>query len=233
MIRTIITGIYSAFWCASAIVVLMISPKSSNFVLLKMAKKYWSTPMLRWIVGAKIKVEISNKAKELFDQNKGGVIMANHSSSLDITAAFVATPAPIVFLAKASLRKVPFLGGANARVGTVFVDRGSKKSALKAITTLVETVKKGRFVLVFPEGARSKTGELTSFKKGGFHLAVQAEAPVIPMYIEGTHKRLSPGSYTIKRFKDPIVVKFGDPIVSSDVVELRNLSYNSICKLRG
>lgn len=232
MIRTFIAGAYSVFWCAAAILVLIIAPNSANFVLIKMAKKYWSTPMLRWIVGAKIKVDVSDKARELFNQNKGGVIMSNHSSTLDITAAFVATPAPIVFLAKASLRKVPFLGGANARVGTVFVDRSSKKSAIKAITTLVKTVKKGRFVLVFPEGFRSKNGELNKFKKGGFHLAVQASAPVIPMYIGGTNKRLTPGSYSIKRFKDPIVVRFGDPIVSSDVEELRDLTYDSICKLR-
>jgi 1-acyl-sn-glycerol-3-phosphate acyltransferase len=233
MIRTLISGLYSAFWCASAVVVLMISPKSSDFVLLKLAKKYWSTPMLRWIVGARLKVEISDKAQELFDQNKGGVIMANHSSSLDITVAFVSSPAPIVFLAKASIRKVPFLGGANARVGTVFVDRGSKKSALDAISTLVKTVKKGRFVLVFPEGSRSNDGELRQFKKGGFHLSVKASAPVIPMHIDGTNKRLKPGSYTIRRYKEPIVVKFGDPIFSSDVEELRDLTYDSICKLRG
>ena len=233
MIRTILAIIYSAFWSGAAIIVLLIKPKSTDYVLIQLAKKNWSIPMLKWIIGADIQVEFSPKALELFNSKQGAVLMANHSSFLDITACFVSSPTPIVYLAKASLRKVPLLGGANARVGTVFVDRGNKKSALNAIKTLVNTVKNGRSVVVFPEGTRSKTGELKPFKKGGFHLAVQASAPVVPVHITGTYKRLPPGSFSITKFKDPIIVRYGDPIESTDIEELRNLTYDSICKLRG
>tara|TARA_Y100001954_G_C15762479_1_gene579898 strand:+ start:713 stop:1414 length:702 start_codon:yes stop_codon:yes gene_type:complete len=233
MIRSIIAIIYSMFWCGLAVVTLFIFPKSTEFVLLKYAKQFWSTPMLRWIIGAKIEVQISKKTQDLFDSKQGAILMANHSSSLDITACFVSCPTPIVFLAKASIRKIPFLGGANARAGTVFVERGNKESTLKAINQLVNTVKGGRSVVVYPEGTRSKKGELLQFKKGGFHLAVQAESPIIPVHISGTFKRLPPGSFSIKKFNDPIVVKYGDPIISNDVIELRDLTYNAVCKLRG
>ena len=233
MIRSIIAIIYSMFWCGLAVVTLFIFPKSTEFVLLKYAKQFWSTPMLRWIIGAKIEVQISKKTQDLFDSKQGAILMANHSSSLDITACFVSCPTPIVFLAKASIRKIPFLGGANARAGTVFVERGNKESTLKAINQLVNTVKGGRSVVVYPEGTRSKKGELLQFKKGGFHLAVQAESPIIPVHISGTFKRLPPGSFSIKKFNDPIVVKYGDPIISNDVNELRDLTYNAVCKLRG
>ena len=233
MIRSILVVIYSLFWCGLAVITLMIFPKSSEFVLLQYAKRFWSTPMLKWIIGAPIEVEISPKAAELFDSKKGAILMPNHSSDLDITACFVACPTPIVFLSKASIRKVPLLGEANARVGTVFVERGNKESSLKAIRTLVNTVKNGRSVVVYPEGTRSKTGEILPFKKGGFHLAVQAKAPVIPMHIYGTHKRFPPRAIMFIKQKEPIVVKFGDPIISDNVDELRDLTYNAVCELRG
>ena len=233
MIRSIIATIYSLFWCGMAVITLILFPKSTGFVLRQYAKRLWSKPMLKWVVGAKIEIEISRKAQELFDTNRGAILMSNHSSNLDITTCFVASPTPIVFLAKASIRKVPFLGGANARVGTVFVDRGNKDSTLKAISTLVKTVKDGRSVVVYPQGTRSKDGALKRFKKGGFHLAVQANAPVVPVYIEGTHKRLPPGKFNLKRFSEPIIVRFGDPIISNDVEKLRDLTYNAICELRG
>ena len=233
MIRSLIVVIYSMFWCGLAVITLMIFPRSSEFVLLQYAKRFWSTPMLKWIIGAPIKVEISPKAAELFDSKKGAILMPNHSSDLDITACFVACPTPIVFLSKASIRKVPLLGEANARVGTVFVERGNKESSRKAIRTLVNTVKNGRSVVVYPEGTRSKTGEILPFKKGGFHLAVQAKAPVIPMHISGTHKRFPPRAIKFIKQKEPIVVKFGDPVISDNVNELRDLTYNAVCELRG
>ena len=233
MIRSLIVVIYSMFWCGLAVITLMIFPRSAEFVLLQYAKRFWSTPMLKWIIGAPIKVEISPKAAELFDSKKGAILMPNHSSDLDITACFVACPTPIVFLSKASIRKVPLLGEANARVGTVFVERGNKESSLKAIRTLVNTVKNGRSVVVYPEGTRSKTGEILPFKMGGFHLAVQAKAPVIPMHISGTHKRFPPRAIKFIKQKEPIVVKFGDPVISDNVNELRDLTYNAVCELRG
>ena len=233
MIRSLLVVIYTLFWCGLAVITLMIFPRSAEFVLLQYAKRLWSTPMLKWIIGAPIEVEISAKAAELFDSKKGAILMSNHSSDLDITACFVACPTPIVFLSKASIRKVPLLGEANARVGTVFVERGNKESSLKAIRTLVNTVKNGRSIVVYPEGTRSKTGEILPFKKGGFHLAVQAKAPVIPMHISGTHKRFPPRAIKLIKQKEPIFVKFGDPIISDNVDELRDLTYNAVCELRG
>jgi len=209
----------------------MISSKSSNWVLFTLAKRIWSTFMLRWIICADIQVTISPKAKKLFDSGQGAVLMSNHVSSLDITAAFVATPTPIVFLAKASLRRVPFLGSANYRVGTVFVEQGNIRSAKKSISTLVKTIKSGRSVLVFPEGSRSKDGKLCGFKKGGFHLATQSGASIVPMYIDGVYEILPVGSWRLRWPRKPVTVKFGDPIYGKNVDELRELTFDSISKL--
>lgn len=230
IVRTVFAVLHTAWWCGFAVVYLMVFPKKKDFILLKVAKLWWSTHMLKWVIGSKIEVEVSKKAQEHFDSGKGAVLMANHSSYLDITAAFVATPAPIVFLAKDAIRKVPLLGGANARVGTVFVKRGDRKSAYKSINALVKTVSEGRCVLVFPEGTRSWDGELKEFKKGGFHLATQAEVLVIPMHIHGTNKVLPRGKFFFRN-RHPFKVGFADPIYNTNVDELRDLTRDAIVKL--
>jgi len=234
MIRSFFAIISSAWWCGLAVIVLMISPKSSNFVLLKLAKKYWSEPLIKWIVGIDLEVQMDSKAKALLDSGKGAVLMANHSSFLDINVAFAACPAPIVFLAKASIRKIPLLGGANARVGTVFVERGSKRSAHKAISTLVNTIKNGRCVLVFPEGTRSEngSGEIRPLKKGGFHLAFNANAPIIPVYFDGVGPILPKGHFAIRKTQSirKVKVVFGAPISSDNhsVTSLKDECYESL-----
>ena len=176
--------------------------------------------MLKWI-GLWAAVSIPEETREFFEQGKGAVLMGNEMRL--IFAAFVATPAPIVFLAKDAIRKVPRLGGANARVGTVFVKRGDKKSAFESITALVKTVSEGRCVLVFPEGTRSSDGEIKEFKKGGFHLATQANVPIIPMRIEGANKVLPRGTFFFKN-RHTFKVSFGKPIIGDNVDELRDLT---------
>jgi 1-acyl-sn-glycerol-3-phosphate acyltransferase len=217
MLRSFIAVVSSAFWCGLAVCVLMVSPNSSNFVLLKLAKNSWSKPLLKWIVGVNLEVEIDGATRALLESGKGAVLMANHSSFLDVNVAFASSPAPIVFLAKASIRKIPFIGEANARVGTVFVERGNMESARKAISSLESTLKKGRCVLVFPEGTRSDNGSgvVRPFKKGGFHLAFNADAPIIPVYFKGVGPLLPKGTFAIrkpKRGNEKIRVLFGAPI---------------------
>jgi 1-acyl-sn-glycerol-3-phosphate acyltransferase len=185
--------------------------------------------MLKWIIRMPLKVEIDPAALELLESGQGAVLMANHSSYLDINVAFASCPIPIVFLGKASLRKIPLLGGANARVGTVFVERGNKKSALKAISTLNTTLKNGRCVFVFPEGTRADKGctEIRPFKKGGFHLATKAGAPVIPVYFGGVGPWLPKGDFKISK-AGVVKVKYGAPIYSTEVGELRDKCFDAV-----
>ena len=231
-IRSVFAILYSAFWCGAAVVWLIMFPKSSEFVLLKFAKKYWSAILMRWIVGAKLDVSIHPETQELFDSGQGAVLISNHSSYLDINLAFASTPTSIVFIAKAGVKKVPLLGGANERVGTVFVERGNIKMAKKAIKQLETTLRGGRSVLVYPEGSRFATNEIQPFKKGGFHLAANAGAPVVPVYQEGMYEILPPGQFNINKPTKPIYVRFGKPIYSSNVNELRDKSFEAVNDLQ-
>jgi len=85
-------------------------------------------------------------------------------------------------------------------------------------------------VLVFPEGTRSWDGEIKEFKKGGFHLATQAQVPIIPMRIEGANEVLPKGKFFFKN-RHPFKVSFGKPIVGDNVEELRNLTRDIVVKL--
>lgn len=227
-LRTVLSVLYSAFWCGTALITLVIFPNSSEFVLIKFAKKYWSEVMMKWIVGAELDVQLHPETEALFKSGRGAVLVSNHSSYLDINLAFASTPTPIVFIAKAGVKKVPLLGGANERVGTVFVERGNINTAKKAIKKLEKTLKNGRCVLVYPEGSRFKTDEIQPFKKGGFHLASNAGAPVVPVYHEGMGEILPPHTFIIRKPSKPVVVRFGKPIYSSIVEELKNKSFEAV-----
>ena len=231
-LRTVLSVLYSAFWCGTALITLVIFPNSSEFVLIKFAKKYWSEVMMKWIVGAELDVQLHPETEALFKSGRGAVLVSNHSSYLDINLAFASTPTPIVFIAKAGVKKVPLLGGANERVGTVFVERGNINTAKKAIKKLEKTLKNGRCVLVYPEGSRFKTDEIQPFKKGGFHLASNAGAPVVPVYHEGMGEILPPHTFIIRKPSKPVVVRFGKPIYSSNVEELRDKSFESVKDLQ-
>jgi 1-acyl-sn-glycerol-3-phosphate acyltransferase len=184
------------------------------WVLLNIGSDLWSKYIMVFTGNRHMSVtHFSHKsARENIDSK--AIFISNHVSQLDINAASLAIPHPIVFLAKESVRKVPILGWLNERVGTVFINRKNSESSRKAVYKLKETLGIGISVLVFPEGTRSKNGEIANFKKGAFHLAIEADVPVIPLHIYGTRKALPSGAIWVKA--NPIHVRFGDPIYPAD-----------------
>ncbi|KAL8677382.1 MAG: hypothetical protein Q9186_006180 [Xanthomendoza sp. 1 TL-2023] len=112
------------------------------------------------------------------------VIIANHQSELDVLLLARIFPPYCSVTAKASLARVPFLGWFMALSGTVFIDRGNSRSARQAFSGAAEEMLQHRqSVFIFPEGTRSyaRGPELGAFKKGAFHLAVQAQVDVVPV----------------------------------------------------
>lgn len=196
------------------LVAMGLNPSGGDWMMWNVGRRFWSRPLLQWIVGAKLDIDIHPKAQALADAGKGVVLIANHGSLIDINAAFSASPWPIVFLSKASIRKVPLLGKLNELAGTVFVERGNRASSEQAVNQLTLTLKTGRSVLVFPEGTRSLDGSVQAFKKGAFHLAKAGGACIVPMHIQGTHDRLPPNAWMFKPSKTPIRIRVGEPFSS-------------------
>ena len=148
------------------------------------------------------------------DWNHPYVYMANHQSHYDIPCIYSVVPANLRFLTKKELRWVPFLGWSIWIAGYVFIDRKRREDAFASIARAAEDFKKkGHAITVFPEGTRSKDGVLQPFKKGGFHLAIEAGARIIPMGITGTFKVLPRG--TVNVHPADVTIRVGAPIDAS------------------
>lgn len=123
---------------------------------------------------------------------------ANHQSLLDIPALFLVLPDSARFLAKESLFHIPVLGWAMTASGCIPIDRSNRARAVRSLREAAVRVRGGRSVVFFPEGTRSRDGKLAPFKKGGFHLAREAEVPVVPVAISGSYRILRPGSVRVR-----------------------------------
>jgi 1-acyl-sn-glycerol-3-phosphate acyltransferase len=135
---------------------------------------------------------------------------ANHQSLLDIPALFLVLPDNARFLAKESLFRIPVLGWAMTASGCIPIDRSNRARAVRTLREAAERVRGGRSVVFFPEGTRSKDGKLAPFKKGGFHLALAAGVPVVPVAIAGSHRILPPGSLHVR--PGPLRVHLMEPL---------------------
>ncbi|MCJ1388281.1 1-acylglycerol-3-phosphate O-acyltransferase [Xylographa bjoerkii] len=112
------------------------------------------------------------------------VFVGNHQTALDVLFLGEIFPPHCSVTAKKSLKKVPVLGWFMALSGTVFIDRADRATALKAFAGAAREMREQRqSVFIFPEGTRSNAEEalLLPFKKGAFHLAIQAGVPIVPV----------------------------------------------------
>ncbi|HWA15839.1 MAG TPA: lysophospholipid acyltransferase family protein [Gemmatimonadales bacterium] len=138
------------------------------------------------------------------------VYVANHHSWMDILAVLDLLPGRVRFVAKAGLGQVPLFGRALKVSGHVLIDRHDRSNALAGYQQAAEAIRQGISPVVFAEGTRSRTGRLQPFKKGPFVLAIAAQVPVVPVFIEGSEVILRPGSFEPKPGR--ITVHIGNPI---------------------
>ncbi|KAL5335923.1 1-acyl-sn-glycerol-3-phosphate acyltransferase [Aspergillus crustosus] len=129
------------------------------------------------------------------------VIIGNHQSELDVLVLGAIFPPYTSVTAKKSLKYVPILGWFMTLSSSVFIDRANRKTAVKAFDSAAEEMRTHRQnVFIFPEGTRSYSDkpELLPFKKGAFHLAVQAGVPIVPVVVENYTHILAPKKYRFK-----------------------------------
>jgi 1-acyl-sn-glycerol-3-phosphate acyltransferase len=97
--------------------------------------------------------------------------------------------------------------------GFVPLERGNRDQSLPAIERAAEALREGNSFLIFPEGTRSRTGELLPFKKGGFIMAIRGQAAIVPVAIKGTMDAMRKGSLIIRPVQ--VTVSFGAPIATA------------------
>ena len=140
------------------------------------------------------------------------ILMSNHQSLIDIGAIVLTLPRTQRwrFVAKRELARVPIFGWALVASGHVIIDRGNHDRAIASLRRAAEMIRAGTTVIVFPEGTRSPRGNLRTFKSGPFHLALEAQVPIIPVTVSGSQKITPKGTLHVNRGTAKIV--YGKPI---------------------
>jgi 1-acyl-sn-glycerol-3-phosphate acyltransferase len=159
------------------------------------------------------------------DPSQPIVVMANHSSHIDVPLLFMSLGVVPGFIAKKELERVPFVAMALRAGGHVLLDRADRQSAMRALKLASDHVREGRTIAVFPEGTRGNGQVLGEFKKGGFLIAKRAAAAILPVGIRGSRAVLHPGS--VLPTGGSVSVHVGR-LITPDVV--RSLPLNALCE---
>lgn len=138
------------------------------------------------------------------------VIISNHSSHLDGPTLIRALPHPVFFVIKRELARVPVWGQAVVKLGFIAIDRRDSARAHEQMKVAIAAVRAGRHVVVFPEGTRSPGDYLLPFKKGGFHLALDAQVPILPVALNRSRRLLAKGRSATR--PGTVEVLIGKPI---------------------
>jgi len=154
-----------------------------------------------WIANAGVRaagIRIEVTGLENVPVGRPCIFMSNHVSNLDPPVVIPKLPGRSSVLLKSELMNIPILGRAMKMGQFVPVERGGKRDAAQAsVKAAGEALQSGLNILVFPEGTRSKDGRVSTFKKGPFYLAMETQAPVVPIAISGTQLMMRKGSAAI------------------------------------
>ena len=202
MIRTL----YIAIWVIFATLVLGLVVIFLSFFVrsgnpMHKIAQFWGRSIL---IVSRIKVSVKWPAD--IDRSKSYIYMSNHQSNFDIPVLLGHLKVQFRWLAKMELFKIPIFGHAMRKAGYISIDRNKRESAFESLKNAARKIKSGVSVLIFPEGTRSRDGKIRPFKKGGFIMAIDSGAPIVPIVISGTRSIMTKGSIKINPGKVSVVV---------------------------
>lgn len=166
----------------------------------------WWCRLIAWSIFANIHVH----GKERLKPDETYVYMANHSSLIDTPALFAYLPYQFKIMAKKRLFYFPFMGWHLWTAGNFPIDQSDARKTARSLKGVIEGVRAGKSLAVFPEGTRSPDGRLQEFKQGAFKIALRAGVPIVPVTIIGTSKLLPKGSLAPRPGRVDVII--GEPI---------------------
>ena len=199
-------GLSTIFWGSIAVIISFFT-RTGNPV--HKVARIWARGIL---FVSRIKVTVNGLAN--IDPTQSYVYMSNHQSNFDIPVLLAYLPVQFRWLAKAELFKIPIFGRAMRGAGYVKIDRFNQEAAFESINEAARKMKNGVSVMIFPEGTRSLDGNLRSFKKGGFIMAVDAGVPIVPVVIKGTWPIMDKSSLRINTGE--VSLNIETPIATTD-----------------
>jgi 1-acyl-sn-glycerol-3-phosphate acyltransferase len=183
----------------------------------------WCNPVWHCRVGGRDKLPWRGAA----------VLVANHASLIDILVLFLIFR-PFKWVSKAELGRVPFVGWMLWLNDYVMVRRGDRESIRRMLDHCRRHLAAGSPLLLFPEGTRTRTGQLGPFKEGGFRLALEAGVPVIPIAVHGTYEALPKSGILFNRMNARIeVLDPLDPAALGSAEALRDAARSAIAGALG
>jgi 1-acyl-sn-glycerol-3-phosphate acyltransferase len=202
VIRFVLCAVYTVFWSVPALGMAFLDRSGESVVWI----------LRRWIgwVLPTCGVRVVHEGTEHVDPRRSYVFMANHQSLFDTAVLIHTLPVSFRFVAKRELTRIPFFGWALAASDHVLIDRSRRERSVRSLRRAVERIRAGTNVIIFPEGTRSSTGELGEFKSGGFHLAIEAQVPILPVTVSGS-RRITP-KHSLRIESGDVKVVYGKPI---------------------
>ncbi len=166
-----------------------------------------------WIL-APFRVRVEVLGLENVPTHAPVILMSNHQSLVDIAAIVSTLPRSQSwrFVAKRELTRVPIFGQVLTASGHVIIDRGNRERAVASLRRAAAMIRAGTTVIVFPEGTRSPSGNLRTFKSGPFHLALEAQVPIIPVTVSGSQRITPKGELRV--YSGTVRIRYGKPIAT-------------------
>jgi len=157
------------------------------------------------------------KGLENLPKNTPAILAPNHQSAADIMILLAGIPKDCRFAVKKELFRVPFFGWYLKMSGYFSIDREVVLSAYRTLEKIIEILKAGDNVLIFPEGTRSRDGSLGRFKRGSLLAALKSGAPIIPIAISGSFNIIPRGTWLIH--PSHVKLSIGQPIYIKNETE--------------
>ena len=148
------------------------------------------------------------------------ILMHNHSSFLDLFFLPTVIKGKYTGLVAAENFQIPLIGSILRRLNAIPIHRFNHTKALDALKLAEQRVQEGYHLAIFPEGTRTITGELSPFKKGGFHMAINTQTPILPVIVKGLYTIKPKTRWTIKTGTATMIIKEPISVINKTVDEL-------------
>lgn len=173
--------------------------------------RHWCARTWCKLISATVGLRVTVEGAENLVLSRPAVYLSNHQSFMDIPVLFAFLPFQFRILAKKSLFRVPFMGWFLWVAGHIAVDRGNRNATPKMMRDTKNVLDQGVPIVLFPEGTRNvNPAQVKEFKAGGFKMALEMNAPIVPLTIYGTFEIMPPHSVVI--YPRPVRLMIGKPI---------------------
>jgi len=165
----------------------------------KSEARNFATSLFADVSSALIGLNLVVRGEQYIWEERPAVFVFNHQSKVDVVIMAKLLRRDIAGVGKKEIKSMPLIGKTLELAGTIFIDRENSASAIEAMKPLVDAMRnQGKSVAIAPEGTRSITPRLASFKKGPFHLAMQAGVPVVPVVIHNSGDVAPKGDFVFR-----------------------------------